>query len=69
MVGELDLNGDGVISYDEFKAMMQGLNTHSARLISFLLVVVCSYGFRYQALLDSEVHPDSDASLAKMTGE
>lgn len=54
VVGELDLNGDGVISYDEFKAMMQGLNTHSAR---------------YQALLDSEVHPDSDASLAKMTDE
>lgn len=25
--------------------------------------------FRYQALLDSEVHPDADASLAKMTGE
>ena len=29
--GEIDLNGDGVISYDEFKAMMQGLNSHSAK--------------------------------------
>lgn len=31
LVGEIDLNGDGVISYDEFKAMMQGLNSHSAK--------------------------------------
>lgn len=31
LVGEVDLNGDGVISYEEFKAMMQGLNSHSAK--------------------------------------
>lgn len=31
LVGEIDLNGDGIISYDEFKAMMQGLNSHSAK--------------------------------------
>lgn len=31
VVGEIDLNGDGVISYEEFKAMMQGLNSHSAK--------------------------------------
>jgi calcium-dependent protein kinase len=39
LVGEIDLNGDGVISYEEFKAMMQGLNSHSAK---------------YRALMNSE---------------
>ena len=32
--GEIDLNGDGVISYEEFKAMMQGLNSHSAKYVT-----------------------------------
>ena len=29
--GDVDVNGDGVISYEEFKAMMQGVNSHSSR--------------------------------------
>lgn len=45
VVGEIDLNGDGVISYEEFKAMMQGLNNHSAR---------------YRALMGESEHPDSE---------
>ena len=45
IVGEIDLNGDGVISYEEFKAMMQGLNNHSAR---------------YRALMGESEHPDSE---------
>ena len=52
VAGEIDLNGDGVISYEEFKAMMQGLNTHSAR---------------YRALQDEGDHPDSDLSTAAGT--
>jgi hypothetical protein len=45
IVGEIDLNGDGVVSYEEFKAMMQGLNNHSAR---------------YRALMGESEHPDSE---------
>lgn len=54
VAGEIDLNGDGVISYEEFKAMMQGLNSHSNR---------------YQALMDSAAHSNADASLASMADE
>mmetsp|Transcript_25854 Transcript_25854/g.38297 ORF Transcript_25854/g.38297 Transcript_25854/m.38297 type:complete len:121 (+) Transcript_25854:1388-1750(+) len=58
LVGEIDLNGDGVISYEEFKAMMQGLNTHSAR---------------YRALMGESDHPDAlsndaDAKLSISEG-
>jgi hypothetical protein len=53
IVGEIDLNGDGVVSYEEFKAMMQGLNNHSAR---------------YRALMGESEHPDSElAQEAGMT--
>eukprot|EP00602_Paraphysomonas_sp_CaronLab_P005513 CAMPEP_0185023902 /NCGR_PEP_ID=MMETSP1103-20130426/6506_1 /TAXON_ID=36769 /ORGANISM="Paraphysomonas bandaiensis, Strain Caron Lab Isolate" /LENGTH=438 /DNA_ID=CAMNT_0027556691 /DNA_START=177 /DNA_END=1493 /DNA_ORIENTATION=+ len=58
LVGEIDLNGDGVISYEEFKAMIQGLNNHSAR---------------YRALMGESDHPDAlskdaDAKLSVSEG-
>lgn len=31
LLGDIDLNGDGVVSYDEFKAMMQGLSKSSSK--------------------------------------
>jgi calcium-dependent protein kinase len=49
VASEIDLNGDGVISYEEFKAMMQGLNNHSAR---------------YRALQDVGNHPDAGLAAA-----
>jgi hypothetical protein len=53
IVGEIDLNGDGVVSYEEFKAMMQRLNNHSAR---------------YRTLMGESEHPDSElAQEAGMT--
>lgn len=51
--GEIDLNGDGVISYEEFKAMMQGLNNNSAR---------------YRALMTESEHPDSEMAADSKSG-
>lgn len=53
LVGEIDLNGDGVISYEEFKAMMQGLNSHSAK---------------YRALMQSDGTADSKETSASKSG-
>ena len=51
--GDIDLNGDGVISYEEFKAMMQGLNSHSAK---------------YRALMNTDVADAKGTSGGQKSG-